>query len=205
MAENFDPLKEETQGVENNPDNGEENSKEELKRLLMGAREEKKELNIGESRDKLIEAIKGGDLYALERAPAELRADKKSVLEAVKLDGLAIRFASPELRADREVVLEAVKEDGHALSWASEELQADKEIVLETINQNGNAIQYASPELKGNREVALKAVKNCEFAIREISSELKEDYDFLLEVAKIDPNIIEKWMPKETVDKILGE
>lgn len=205
MAENFDPLKEETQAAENNPDSGGEDSKEELKRLLMGAREEKKELDIGESRDKLIDAIRGGDLYALERAPAKLQADKKSVLEAVKLDGLAIRFASLELRADREVVLEAVKEDGHALSWASEELMADREIVFETINQNGNAIQYASPELKGDREVALEAVKNCEFAIREVSSGLKEDYDFLLEVAKIDPNIIEKWMPKETVDKILGK
>ena len=48
---------------------------------------------------------------------------KEEVLEAVKQEGFALRFASDELRGDREVVLEAVKQDGDALEFASEELR----------------------------------------------------------------------------------
>eukprot|EP00972_Heterocapsa_arctica_P010646 1562545-Heterocapsa_arctica.AAC.1 len=50
------------------------------------------------------------------------------VLEAVKQDGLALRFASAELKGDREVVMEAVKQSGLALRFASQELMGDREI-----------------------------------------------------------------------------
>lgn len=36
---------------------------------------------------------------------------------------------------NKEVVLEAVKEDGYALRYASEELQNDKEVVLEAVKK----------------------------------------------------------------------
>ena len=58
---------------------------------------------------------------------------RKSVLAAVKKDGLALRRASPELRADREIVLAAVAQNGWALEYASTELQADHEIVLAAV------------------------------------------------------------------------
>ena len=45
------------------------------------------------------------------------------VLEAVKQDWCALKFASAELKGDKEVVLEAVKKDGCALNFASAELK----------------------------------------------------------------------------------
>ena len=47
------------------------------------------------------------------------------VLEAVKQNGSALKYASEELKNDKEVVLEAVKQDGFALEYDSYELQND--------------------------------------------------------------------------------
>ena len=44
-------------------------------------------------------------------ANTELRGFRAVVLEAVKQNGIASRYASEELRGDCEIVLEAVKQD----------------------------------------------------------------------------------------------
>lgn len=48
-----------------------------------------------------------------------------------------------EIINDREILLEAVKKDGSALRYASEELKNDREIVLEAVKADGK-VQYAS-------------------------------------------------------------
>ena len=58
-----------------------------------------------------------------------------------------------KLKRDREVVLEAVKQDGYALRFASEELRGDRDVVMEAVKQNGDALQYASQELQRDTEV----------------------------------------------------
>ena len=54
---------------------------------------------------------------------------RKQLLEVVKQDGWALRYASAALKDDREIVLEAVKQNGDALYYASAALQDDREIV----------------------------------------------------------------------------
>lgn len=49
------------------------------------------------------------------------------VLQAVKTDGAALRFAGAAARGSRPVVLEAVKICGTVLYYAAEALQADHE------------------------------------------------------------------------------
>ena len=51
-------------------------------------------------------------------------------------------------RSSRSEVLEAVKQDGHALKYASTALKDDREIVLEAVKQSGSALQYASAALQ---------------------------------------------------------
>ena len=100
---------------------------------------------------------------ALEYASANLKGDRDVVIEAVKQDGRALKYASAELRGNieksdldyenkmqksKEVVLEAVKQNGRALVYASPELKADREIVLEAVKQHGEALKYASPALR---------------------------------------------------------
>ncbi|KAF0975389.1 hypothetical protein FDP41_005383 [Naegleria fowleri] len=59
--------------------------------------------------------------------------DKEIVLEVVKNDGFALKYASNELRKDRGLVMEAVKSNGYALFYASEELQNNHELVMQWI------------------------------------------------------------------------
>lgn len=55
------------------------------------------------------------------------------MLEVVKNDGFALKYASNELRKDRGLVMEAVKSNGYALFYASEELQNNHELVMQWI------------------------------------------------------------------------
>ena len=64
------------------------------------------------------------------------------------------------MREDREIVLEAVKNDGSALKYASENLKEDREIVLEAVKNDGSALEYASENLKEDREIVLEAENN---------------------------------------------
>ena len=83
--------------------------------------------------------------------------NKQEVLEAVKQDGRALRFASAELKNDKEFVLEAVKQKGYALRFASAELRNDKDVVLEAVKQDGDALEYASAKLKNDKTLNLLA------------------------------------------------
>ena len=49
-------------------------------------------------------------------------------------------------QGNRAVVLEAVKQNGDAFRYASEELKRDRGVVLEAVKQNGDALQYASKD-----------------------------------------------------------
>ena len=62
---------------------------------------------------------------------------------------------------NKEIILEAVKQNGNALKYASEDLRNDIDIVLEAVKENGVALVYASNNLKNNREIVLEAVKEC--------------------------------------------
>jgi len=50
---------------------------------------------------------------------------KEEVIEAVKQNGWALKYASEELQNDREVVLAAIKRNGVGLGYASDELQLE--------------------------------------------------------------------------------
>ena len=72
------------------------------------------------------------------------RRDRDEVLERVRRNGYALKFAAAELRADREIVLEAVKQDGSTLEFAAVELRADRQIVREAVGQYLRALVFAA-------------------------------------------------------------
>lgn len=65
----------------------------------------------------------------------EVITDKKELLEAIKKDCYALRYASYELKNDKEVVLEAVKANGYNICFASDKFINDKEVVLEAVKR----------------------------------------------------------------------
>ena len=121
--------------------------------------------------------------YFLENAPEEIRRNRSIVLEALKNDGLALRFISTEFKNDREIVLEAVKSSGKALEYASDELKNDREIVLEAVKRiksyGSGVLKFASSELKNNKEVAFTAIQSNINQFHDVSENLKRDVKFL--------------------------
>jgi len=116
---------------------------------------------------------------ALRYASDELQADHEVVLAAVTKNGCALQHASRELKADREMVLVAVTQSGSALQYASNELKADRDFVLAAVTKDGWALEYAL-EFQADREVVLAAVTQNDYVLRFASRELKADRDFML-------------------------
>lgn len=100
------------------------------------------------------------DGLALKDGNDLLRADKKVVLAAVRQNGWAIEYADESLKNDRDVILAAVSQDGLALKFLNKSLWNDKEIVLAAVTQNGLLLQCAGELLKSDREVVFAAVSN---------------------------------------------
>lgn len=71
-----------------------------------------------------------------------LRGDKDFMLEVLKRNGRALKYASDKLKCDRDVVMEAVKQNGMALKYANMRYASDKEIVLAAVRRNGCALSF---------------------------------------------------------------
>ena len=76
-------------------------------------------------------------------------------MEAVKQEGVALRFASIKLRNDREVVKCAIKQNGSALKYASVKLMNDDSIAALALKQNGLALTYVRSGVRFNPKLVL--------------------------------------------------
>ena len=101
-------------------------------------------------REQLLKNIQYSDADWLESASEIFKKDKEFILEAVKLNGLALEYADDNLRKDKEVVLAAVQQNGQALRFASYEKKNDTEVVLAAVRNDALAIVHASEEQKQN-------------------------------------------------------
>ena len=84
-------------------------------------------------------------------------------MDAVRQNGIALRYVSAELKADRSIVMAAVKQFGWALAYAPSEL-ADREIIMLAVAQCGSALQFASDEneLMWWRQPLHRTVTHCD-------------------------------------------
>lgn len=99
-----------------------------------------------------------GDWMELEFAPLELRAERLTVLAAVKLDWRALEFAVDALKADKEIVQDAVRQSWRALRFASRDLRCDRDIMIGAVRQsNGWALEFAAEELYQDQELVTEA------------------------------------------------
>ncbi|MBA3723011.1 MAG: DUF4116 domain-containing protein [Parachlamydiaceae bacterium] len=77
-----------------------------------------------------------------ERAVANHRTNRKVILEAVKFDGLLLKFASNLLKNDVEIVMNAVKNKGLALDYVTEDIAGYKAIAIEALRQDSDAVKF---------------------------------------------------------------
>eukprot|EP00968_Pinguiococcus_pyrenoidosus_P012024 scaffold1018_cov241-Pinguiococcus_pyrenoidosus.AAC.5 len=73
-----------------------------------------------------------------------------------------LEFASGELRSNRRVVLEAVRHQGLALKWASEELRRDRQVVLAALEPDTDGLVFSRVPL--DREIVQKTLEHPRFA-----------------------------------------
>lgn len=153
-------------------------------------------------RDLMMAALMTSQGAALQYASAELRADKKVVLEATKYFGTAFKEASPELRGDRDFVLEAVAAHGAALGGASDALRGDRALVLEAAGKgHGSALQGATKELQRDAEFVLQVAAADPQAFRYAAEELREDRQFALRIAKHSGRTLQHMLPRFKADR----
>ena len=137
---------------------------------------------IAEYRDErkiLLNNINYSDASFLEEASDHLKKDKKFILKAVKLNGLALEYADDSLRKDKEVVLAAMKENPRAIYHADDSLMTDKEIILIGFNYSSELLECAADTLKKDKKFILQLVKKDGDALEFADESLKKDPDIL--------------------------
>jgi hypothetical protein len=109
----------------------------------------------------MIQAIKIGFGWWMDRLIENhvlLNDDDVMTIGITKCGGL-LHYASNRLKNNYDIVKEAVKNSWFNLRYASEELKNNKEIVTIAVAQDGCALEYASEELKNNKEFMLELLK----------------------------------------------
>lgn len=118
-------------------------------------------------RDILLKALQGRseDAFPIDEVPSSWMADWEVVRHMVSRDTSVFSRAHETLRKDKDAVMEVVRLDFSALRWADPSLQADKEVVLAALSKSRyasdshNPLRFASAELRSDREVALQALR----------------------------------------------
>lgn len=100
-----------------------------------------------------------------------------------------LRDGDPKWQKDKDVVLEAVKHNGLALRWASEELKSNPDVALAAVKNNGWAIDHVdligvSKQPKNRVKIIINAYKNVKKQEEEddIKDSLVAFMDFLVRV-----------------------
>lgn len=96
----------------------------------------------------VLDVLKKNGL-ALKSVNPELKKDREIVKTAIEQNGLAFKFA-PAFAGDRELALLAAQKDFRALFFASRNLKEDKEFMMEASQFNDKALQYASQDIKAD-------------------------------------------------------
>ena len=97
----------------------------------------------------------------------EMQADKEIMINAVKKNGVVLKYASYELKNDHYIIKAAVKKSPYALKYATDEMQDNEKVVTAALkaynalkyhSSTSNPFQYASDELKNNEKIAKMAI-----------------------------------------------
>lgn len=139
---------------------------------------------IRNDRGCMLEAVKI-DSDAFKYADISLRADKQFVLDMLlPSEGDSLLHAHDDLKADRDVVLAAVQTYGESLKYAHIDLRADAEIVFYAVQVAGMALKHANVYLRSDEQIVLEAVAQNFHAMEYADTRLKSNRDFVREAVK---------------------
>lgn len=120
---------------------------------------------------------------ALARAPEWCKSDPELVHTAVLADPRVLEFASLILQASKRIVLDAVRREGLVIRFSDVKLRGDLKIVRCAVRSNPQALKYASADLRRNKSIVLQAVRKAglfEWNILRFASDvLQNDADII--------------------------
>uniref|UniRef100_A0A7R9U6T0 DUF4116 domain-containing protein n=1 Tax=Pinguiococcus pyrenoidosus TaxID=172671 RepID=A0A7R9U6T0_9STRA len=117
----------------------------------------------------------------LQVAPPEMRNDREVILAALRCkDGAkALKMAPRHLVRDRSFLMEAVEVDGDALKYAHEDDLNNKRLALVAVNSNGRSLRLLSRALRDDIDVVTAAVQEYPRALRYASDALRHDSELV--------------------------
>ena len=137
----------------------------------------------------MLAALSVVDYNLFDKASPELKADRRFVVQACRINGLVLHYAH-EWRSDRDVVLAACQRNGNALRYASDALRSDREVVLAVCQQDGYALRYADAALKADRDVVLAACRQNGNALQYADEQVRADLEVVLAACKQSKNAL---------------
>lgn len=110
--------------------------------------------------------------------------DDEFNLEAVKRNGLVLRYLSDTDKSNETIALTAIENNPEAMQYVSRRLRDDDEFALKALTLNGCVFKYLNDLQRNNRELVLAAIESHPISITFASEELRSNADFLIEAAK---------------------
>jgi hypothetical protein len=129
----------------------------------------------------VIEAVKQ-DPWALKFA-SECLKDDADFMMMLKLNACTAEYMSTRLKHDYDFMCNAIKENNQVFFYVHSIYGDDEAIVLEVISKNGGQLKYASPRLQDEENIVFKAVANDWKALAYVSDRLAQNMS-LYEMAK---------------------
>jgi hypothetical protein len=155
---------------------------------------------LGMDRPFMLDAVKQNGL-ALRYACDALREDRELVLTAVQQNGQALQYVHPNLLDDQEILLTACLTYPETLGHASLALCADRTFMLQALKKDGLAVAYADIGFLSDRAIVLAAVTQNADALQYASDELRANREIVLEAAKKDGSALRFADPKFALDR----
>eukprot|EP01080_Neovahlkampfia_damariscottae_P006188 gene6188-10195_t len=166
---------------DDNEENGEIfiQSKQEIDTLISMLKE-KKQSNTLNDKESVISALKHG-VIEYSSVSSNFRNDRDINLEVIK-QRYPLEHIYEPMQQDKEIILEAIKLQGSALKCVVEDLKMDQEFMKKVVQISPFSLQYSS--LNQHKKFVIDLIKENEICFFFISSELQNDSDFCLECIK---------------------
>lgn len=139
-------------------------------------------------RDLVLEAVRN-TWHALEHAPANLRADRAVVLEAVHQHHAALRLACPSVLNDEDLVFEAARKRPDFLRLVPDNIRASRGLMAKMVKLHPMSLQYASDDLRCDEDLVLEAVRR-NFRCLQHAPMLRASRSFMLRAVQVDALVL---------------
>jgi hypothetical protein len=120
--------------------------------------------------------------------------DKEFAINCVRANFNALQYL-PAFQDDNDVVLQAISIDGRAIRHASDRIKRDRTVGMHAVRQTGRALYYLDESLKNNEEIVRVAIETFPEAIIHTSEKFQNDNRALVRRAiMLDYNVL-RYLP----------